>query len=71
MLGFLKDSNKWVKIAAYKNLIPFIDTLSDTEINQELFEQFIKMTDVALDDMCNDNEVIFSLFKYENQYDQS
>ena len=38
MLGFLKDSNKWVKIAAYKNLIPFIDTLSDTEINQELFE---------------------------------
>ena len=32
MLNFLKDENKWVKIAAYKNLGPFIASLEPTTI---------------------------------------
>lgn len=33
LLGLLKDSNKWVKISAYKSLGPFIYELKDLKIN--------------------------------------
>lgn len=33
MLNFLQDANKWVKVAAYKNLAPFIATLKGRKIN--------------------------------------
>ena len=45
MLFFLKDTNKWVKITAYKNLGPFINTLKGLEVNKKLIVEFTKMTE--------------------------
>jgi len=33
MLNLLKDSNKWVRLSAYKNLGKFIHTLKGLKIN--------------------------------------
>jgi hypothetical protein len=54
----LKDLNKWVKISAYKNLGPFIATLEGGEVNEKLFENYIKMTEPAINNLGTDNEVI-------------
>lgn len=37
MLGLLKDSNKWVRVSAYKALGPFIYQLKGLKLNIELF----------------------------------
>ena len=36
MLNLLKDSNKWVKASAYKNLGKFIHSLKGIKINEKL-----------------------------------
>ena len=38
MLNLLKDENKWVKIAAFKSLGPFIASLESPNISEKLFE---------------------------------
>lgn len=60
MLSFLNDTNKWVKIAAYKNLVPFIDTLQLNDINQQLFDHFNKMTSTTQDNFSNDSEIVLA-----------
>ena len=36
MLNLLKDSNKWVRVSAYKSLGKFIYTLKGQKINEKL-----------------------------------
>jgi hypothetical protein len=59
MLKFLKDSNKWVKLASYKQLGPFIATLSGLEISEKLYENYCQMTDSTLNSISPGNEVIY------------
>jgi serine/threonine-protein phosphatase 4 regulatory subunit 1 len=56
-LKFFKDINKWVKISAYKNLGPFISTLSGRNISDKLLEFYSQMTDNSANNLSNDNEV--------------
>ena len=60
MLSFLKDSNKWVKLSAYKNLGKFIWTLKGLRINEKLVQEFFRMTDNDINSIGRDNEVIYS-----------
>lgn len=57
LLSFLKDSSKWVKIAAYKNLGPFLATLEGRKINEKLIESYLSMTESSVNGLCQDNEV--------------
>lgn len=57
ILNFLKDSNQWVKIAAYKMIGPFIYTLEGLKINELLIEQYSKMLESLEFGPCTDNEV--------------
>jgi hypothetical protein len=64
VLTFLKDSNKWVKISAYKNLGPFISTLQGQKINEKLVENYLHMTDSSVNNLSPENEVkTFHLLK--------
>ena len=47
MLNLLKDENKWVKIAAFKSLGPFIASLESPNISEKLFEYYYSMTENA------------------------
>lgn len=38
MLGLLKDSNKWVKISAYKNLGQFIYLMKGLKFSDKLLQ---------------------------------
>lgn len=57
MINFLKDSNKWVKIASYKQLGPFISTLSGLAIKEKLYENYCQMTESTLNSLSPGNEV--------------
>jgi len=60
MNNFLKDSNKWVKISAYKNLGPFIFTLQDQNINEKLIDSYLHMADSNINNLSPDNEIIYA-----------
>jgi len=60
MNNFLKDSNKWVKISAYKSLGPFIFTLTDQNINEKLIESYLHMADSNINNLSPDNEIIYA-----------
>lgn len=60
ILNFLKDSNKWVKISAYKNLGPFISTLEGLKVNEKLIENYLHMADSNVNNLAPDNEIIFA-----------
>lgn len=57
MLKFLKDSNKWVKIASFKQLGPFISTLSGLTISEKLYDYYCQMTDSTLNNLSPGSEV--------------
>lgn len=57
MLNFLKDENKWVKIAAFKNLGPFIASLDTTTISEKLFEHYYSMVENNIKNISTENEV--------------
>ena len=61
MLNFLKDENKWVKIAAYKNLGPFIASLDSSTISEKLFEHYYSMVENNIKNISTENEVYLSL----------
>lgn len=58
ILNFLKDSNKWVKISAYKNLGPFISTLQGLRVNEKLVENYISMSNSSINNLAPENEII-------------
>lgn len=58
LLKLLKDTNKWVKIAAYKCLGPFISTLAGMSISEKLFENYCQMTTSSLNSLASDNEIM-------------
>ena len=60
MLVFLRDSNKWVRLSAYKNLGRFIWTLKGLKINEKLIQEFYRMTDNDINSIGRDNEVVYS-----------
>lgn len=60
MIGLLKDSNKWVRVSAYKSLGAFIHQLKDSKLNPELLKEFCKMTDNDVNSLSKDNEIIYS-----------
>lgn len=60
MNNFLKDSNKWVKISAYKSLGPFIFTLTDQNINEKLIDSYLHMADSNINNLSPDNEIIYA-----------
>ena len=45
MLNLIKDSNKWVRLSAYKNLGKFIFTLKGVNINERLVQEYFRMTE--------------------------
>jgi len=57
LVNCLKDQSKWVKMAAYKNLGPFIVTLEFCHASEKLFDHYIKMTDPTVNSLSNENEV--------------
>jgi hypothetical protein len=59
VLTFVKDSNKLVKIAAYKSLGPFISTLQGIQINEKLIESYLQMAESSINNISQDNEVYF------------
>jgi len=59
-LNFLKDSNKWVKISAYKHLGPFISTLQGYKIHEKLIESYLHMADNSVNNLSPDNEIIYA-----------
>lgn len=60
MLAFIKDTHKWVKISAYKNLGPFIATLDNLVINDKLLEAFARMSTHEINDLSLENEIFYS-----------
>ena len=64
MLKLLNDSNKWVKISAYKCLGPFISSLSGMNISEKLFENYCQMTSNSLNALSSDNEIMSSCSFY-------
>lgn len=60
MNNFIKDSNKWVKISAYKNLGPLISTLMSLKINEKLVDSYVHMADSNINNLSPDNEIIFA-----------
>ena len=59
MLNLLKDENKWVKIAAFKSLGPFIASLESPNISEKLFEYYYSMTENATKNISTENEVLY------------
>ena len=57
---FLKDSQKAVKISAYKSLRLFISTLKDLNIHQNLFESYTNMTSDQIKSLTTDNQILYS-----------
>ena len=62
-MGFLEDSNKLVKIEAYKLLGPFITALHGNKIHEKLIENYLKMTNSAINNLSSDNEVNIKIEK--------
>lgn len=55
MLALLKDSNKWVRLSAYKNLGKFIFTLKGLSMNERLVVEFCRMTDNDINSIGREN----------------
>lgn len=62
-LRFLEDSNKLVKVEAYKLLGPYIATLHGNKIHEKLIENYLKMTNSSINGLSSDNEVSFIISK--------
>lgn len=62
-LRFLEDTSKWVKIAAYKNLGPYIATLMGNKIHEKLIENYLKMSHASVNGLSTDNEVPIHSFQ--------
>ena len=60
MLSFLKDTNKWVKISAYKSLGPFIHTMKGLKMNERLLIEFSRMVDNDVNSIGKDNQIFYS-----------
>ena len=60
MLKLLKDSNKWVRVSAYKNLGPFIHHLKGCKLSPELLREFTRMVDPDISGLGKDNEITYS-----------
>ena len=45
MINLLKDSNKWVRLSAYKNLGKFIHCLKGIKMNEKLIQEFSRMAE--------------------------
>jgi len=58
ILNFIRDSNKWVKISAYKNLGRFISTLEGLRVNERLVENYLHMADSNVNSLGTDSEII-------------
>jgi hypothetical protein len=58
MLAFLEDSNKWVNVAAKKQLGPYIYTFSQGgNLVTKLIERFCNLLETLDYDPCTNNEV--------------
>ena len=55
MLRLLRDSNKWVKVSAYKHLGPFIHHLKGYKLNLDLLREFTRMTEPEIAGLGKDN----------------
>jgi serine/threonine-protein phosphatase 4 regulatory subunit 1 len=55
MLTLLKDSNKWVRVSAYKSLGRFIYSLKGQKINEKLTIEFCKMVENEVNAIGKDN----------------
>lgn len=55
----LKDTNKWVRISAYKNLGPFIYQVKN-KLNPQLLKEFCRMPESDVNGISKDNEIIYS-----------
>lgn len=44
----LEDPNKWVRVSAYKQLGPFINTLYNLKRSERLFMHYMKMIDPSI-----------------------
>lgn len=60
MVGLIKDSNKWVRLSAYKSLGPFLHQLKDLKQNPQLLKQFCRMVDSDVNSLSKDNEIIYA-----------
>lgn len=60
ILKMIKDNNKWVKLAAYKCLGPFISSLSGMKISEKLFEAYCQMASSSVNNLSSDNNEIMS-----------
>lgn len=60
MLNLLKDSNKWVRISAYKNLGAFIHQLKGLKFHPELLREFCRMADNDVNTLTRENDIIYS-----------
>lgn len=56
----LKDSNKWVKLSAYKALGPFISSLNGMNISEKLFEAYSQMTTSSVNSLSADSNEVMS-----------
>ena len=55
MLNLLKDTNKWVRLSAYKNLGKLIHTLKGLKINEKLLQEFYRMPDNDINSIGREN----------------
>ena len=60
MLTLLKDSNKTVRMTAYKNLGPFISELKGGKLSLDLLKEFCRMADNDVTSLGKDNEITYS-----------
>lgn len=60
MLNFLKDTNKWVRLSAYKNIGKFIYMLKGLKMNERLLQEFCKMTDSDVNSIGKENEIMYN-----------
>ena len=56
----MRDENKYVKAAAYKNIGAFIHTLKGRKIDPKLLEAYKKMATSEVDNISSDNDILFA-----------
>ena len=56
----LKDESKWVKLAAYKKLGPFIHICGIDILDNPLVEKFIEMPNISRTAISNANDLAIS-----------
>lgn len=55
MLNLLKDSNKWVRLSAYKNLGKFIYMLKGLKMSEKLVQEYCRMPDNDINSIGREN----------------